>query len=392
MKNHSVLQERLQAKLPSSLGLYIHIPFCRERCQFCAFYVKPHYHEYVEAFLNGLAQEIDAYGELYGLNAIPVTSVYFGGGTPTALSAKQLVMVLDNIERIFRVSPEAELSIEAHPGTINFENLAVLYSRGFNRLSIGAQSFDDRELRQLGGRSESQTTEKAFELARQVGFKNINLDLMYGFPEHTLYSWEETLDYTINLNPTHVSCYAFTVEEGSYFYEKVLAREVHRPEEALQNDLGKFTVIILERKGYEQYEISNFCQSGFSCQHNLRYWTSEAYLGLGPSAQSYLSGVRFGNVGDLNSYCEILASGGLPFDNLEPLSIQEIQKERIVFGLRMRKGVSVEQVRLFSEQNYSWGQSLITLENQGFIAEEEGHIRLTAKGIQFADSVSVALI
>jgi len=362
------------------------------RCQFCAFYVKPYYQEYVHSYLNGLASELRAYGELYGLNTIPVTSVYFGGGTPTILSAKQLVAVFDDIERTFRLSAEAELSIEAHPDTINFENLTVLRSCGFNRLSMGAQSFDDHELHQLGGRSKSQTTETTFELARQVGFQNVNLDLMYGFPGHSLSSWEQSLDTTINLRPAHISCYAFTVEEGSNIYEKIHAGEVSEPEETLQNRLANLTGISLESKGYEQYEISNFSQPGFACQHNLRYWTGEAYLGLGPSAQSYLGGVRFGNVGDLNSYCEILANGELPFISLEPLSIQQIEKERIIFGLRMRKGVLVEQVRSLSEKNVAWGQSLIGLENQGLIAEEEGRIRLTMKGVQFADSVSVALI
>ena len=160
----------------------------------------------------------------------------------------------------------------------------------------------------------------------------------------------------------------------------------------MQNNLGKFTGISLERKGYEQYEISNFCQPGFACQHNLRYWMNEAYLGFGPSAQSYLSGARFGNVEDLNLYCETLDNGELPFNNLEPLSIQQIQKERIVFGLRMTKGVSVQEVRSFSEENFAWGQSLTILENEGLIAEEEGCIRLTSKGINFADSVAAALI
>ena len=258
MENHFLLEERLRTESTSSLGLYIHIPFCRVRCQFCAFYVKPDHREYVRAFLDGLAKEIDAYGELYSLKTIPVTSVYFGGGTPTVLSAKQLITVLDNIERTFRLSADAELSIEVHPNTINFENLTILRSRGFNRLSIGAQSFDDQELYQLGGRSESQTTVKAFKLARQVGFQNINLDLMYGFLGQTLSSWEQTLDATIDLRPNHVSCYAFMVEEGSSFYEKVIAGKVPEPEEALQNNLGKFTRISMERKGYEQYEISNF--------------------------------------------------------------------------------------------------------------------------------------
>ena len=201
---------------------------------------------------------------------------------------------------------------------------------------------------------------------------------MYGFLGHTLPSWEKTLDATINLKPTHVSCYAFTVEEGSYFYEKVLAGEVSEPEEALQNDLSKFTRISLERKGYEQYEISNFCQPGFACQHNLRYWNSEAYLGVGPSAQSYLGGVRFGNVEDLNLYCQSLVNSELPFNNFEPLSIQQIQKERIIFGLRMKRGVSVEQVQSFSEKNVAWVHALITLKNQGLTSNPSAPFKNTA--------------
>jgi len=387
-----VLKKSIHEKSNANLGVYIHIPFCRVRCQFCAFYVQTYRDEKVEAFLDGLDREIPLYGREMGFENIPVTSVYFGGGTPTVLSSRQLGHVLDEIRKWFVVAADAEISVEAHPGTVNRENLHVLRSQGFNRLSIGAQSFDDQELLQLGGRSVSLTTQTAMESARQAGFENISLDLMYGFPGHTADSWEQTLDATIALAPTHLSCYAFTVEEGSYFYDKVKHGTACPPDEAVQARLAMLTGEYLRAAGYEQYEISNFCQSGFACRHNLRYWQGESYLGLGPSSQSFVSGVRFGNVADLDSYCLALIQKELPIDHLEALKTQEIQREQIVFGLRTMRGVLRDQVGSLSERDVGWARAFSGLKVQGLLVEEEGYVRLTEKGIQFADTVAVALI
>jgi len=387
-----VLKKYIHQKSHPNLGVYIHIPFCRVRCQFCAFYVQTFREKKVQAFLDGLDREIHLYGREIGLENIPVTSVYFGGGTPTMLSASQLVQVFDEINKWFDVAADAEISLEAHPGTVDQQSVNMLRSRGFNRLSIGAQSFDDQELLQLSGRSTSRTTQTAMEFARQAGFENISLDLMYGFPGHTTDSWEQTLDATIALAPTHLSCYAFTVEEGSHFYDKVTHGTVCPPDEAVQARLAMFTGEYLKAAGYEQYEISNFCQSGFACRHNLRYWQGESYLGLGPSSQSFVSGVRFGNVADLDSYCLELIQKELPIDHLEALKTQEIRREQIVFGLRTIRGVLRDQVGYLLERDVGWARAFSGLKVQGLLVEEEGYVRLTKKGIQFADTVAVAMI
>lgn len=384
-----IIKNCICEKPTASLGLYIHIPFCRVRCQFCAFYVQTHREAQVQVFLTKLAHEIQLYGRAVGLGNIPISSVYFGGGTPTVLSAKQLVNVLDEIQRWFTVTDTAEISLEGHPGSINREDLEVLRSRGFNRISIGAQSFDDQELLQLGGRSLSRETEASVEYSRQAGFENISLDLMYGFPGHTTTSWNRTLEATLALTPTHLSCYAFTVEEGSHFYERVEQGTAFAPDEEVQASLAWLTVEYLEAVGYEQYEISNFCQPGFSCQHNLRYWQGESYLGLGPSAQSFVGGARFGNPSDLDIYC---AATDLPVEQLEVLDFQEIQREHIVFGLRTMQGVLQHQIDSLADINKDWGGTVLRLEKEGFLAEEKGYMRLTRKGMQFADTVSVALL
>ncbi len=386
------LKKCLEGQSVASLGLYIHIPFCRVRCQFCAFYVQLHHEERVQAFLMGLTHEMQLYGRDIGLGNIPVSSVYFGGGTPTVLSSTQLVGVLDDIQKWFAITDEAEISLEGHPGTINREDLQILRSRGFNRISLGAQSFDDQELLQLGGRAVSQATETAVAISRQAGFENISLDLMYGFPGHSTSSWQRTLKATLTLEPSHLSCYAFTVEEGSHFYNKVEQGAVLAPNEEVQASLALFTADYLNAAGYEQYEISNFCQPGFSCQHNLRYWQGESYLGLGPSAQSFVNGVRFGNPSDLDSYCVAIAQGELPVEEVDVLNSQEVHREYIVFGLRTMKGVLRKQVKLLSEINTEWGRAFHQLHKQGLLTEEEGYVRLTQKGLQFADTVAVALL
>lgn len=379
-----------QKSIPS-LGVYIHIPFCRVRCQFCAFYVQTYQNKKVQDFLEGLDREIHLYGEKIGFKGIPATSVYFGGGTPTVLSVQHLTQIFHSIQKWFAVSADAEISVEAHPAAVNFEDLKLLHSHGFNRISIGAQSFDDQELEKLGGRALSLATQKAVISARQAGFENISLDLMYGFPSHTCTSWHQTLKSAIALEPTHLSCYAFTVEEGSHFHDLV-QKGLVGPNESLQSDLAKFTIDFLENSGFVRYEISNFSKPDFACKHNLRYWQGEDYLGFGPSAQSFVSGARFGNEADLDSYCSTLVQEELPIEQLEVLTHQKLIRERIIFGLRTAKGVPCERVRTLFRKDTKWAGEFNGLKEQGLLAEEEGYVLLTEKGIQFADTVAVALL
>ena len=392
MMNIAEIRTRLHAIPNPSLGLYLHIPFCRVRCQFCAFYVQPQQEEKIHAFLEGLTTELQLYSQELGLGTIPVTTVYFGGGTPTALSVNQLAKILETIQQEFAVSSDAEISVEAHPGTVDLKSLETLRSKGFNRLSIGAQSFDDQELTQLGGRSMSEATNMAMNSARRAGFENLSLDLMYGFPGQTRESWQGTLDATVALKSNHLSCYAFTVEEGSHFHQKVQQGRAGSVDEEEQARLATITTQFLHQAGYNQYEISNFCQPGFACQHNLRYWQGESYLGMGPSAQSFVSGVRFGNIGDLDVYCRTLKQGTVPVDQWEILDCRQIQRERIVFGLRTIQGVNLQQIQSLEKSDPGWALAYQGMKAQELLTESEGIVRLTTKGTLFADTVAVALL
>jgi len=392
MMDLRTLTTSIQPTSDTSLGLYLHIPFCRVRCQFCAFYVETHQENKARAFLEHIGREIHLYSNEIGLGTLPVTSVYFGGGTPTALSARQLVHLFHQVREAFAVAADAEVSIEVHPGTVDVGMLSTLRSEGFNRLSIGVQSFDDQELMELGGRSKNKTTCTAIDLACQAGFDNINLDLMYGFPGHTTDAWQRTLEAAIAVNPHHLSCYAFTVEEGSHFHQKVMQGLTSPLDEESQVHLATVTSDVLESGGYVQYEISNFCRPGFACNHNLRYWQGQSYLGLGPSAQSFVGERRFGNVEDLELYGLALTQDELPVDDLEVLSSQKLQREQVLFGLRKIQGVPSMQVELLEREDQEWAFAFRGLQNQGFLTEEEGYIRLTKKGILFADTVAVALL
>ncbi len=373
------------------LGIYVHVPFCLARCRFCAFYMEMPREDRVQAFLNGLDEELCLYARDAGLRAIPVHTIYFGGGTPTTLTARQLIRVLHAVRRWFAVRDDAEISIEAHPGTVTPESLGALRQAGFTRLSVGGQSFDGRELRELGGRTFGGGVGQAIAWARSAGFTNISLDLLYGFPGQSMESWQRTLEEACAVSPAHVSCYAYTLEEGSPFYREVLRGKGSEPDPELQVALEEKAVEWFTAAGFERYEISNFCRPGYACRHNMRYWQMQAYLGLGPSAQSSLGRVRFGNAANLEWYADSLKRGTLPLDEMTCLSPGQVDRERFIWGLRMLSGV-----RLAASEH---GQTptllriIRQLREEGLLrVEGRGRVRLTDRGIRYADTVAVALL
>ena len=374
-----------------NLGIYVHVPFCRTRCRFCAFYMEMLREDRVETFLDGLDHELCLYARDVGLRKIPVQTIYFGGGTPTTLTSRQLIRVLNAIRRWFAVRDEAEVSIEVHPGTVTPESLGALREAGFTRLSVGGQSFDQNELRELGGRTFGGGIRQAIAWARSAGFTNISLDLIYGFPGHSMESWQRTLDASLALSLTHVSCYAYTLEDGSPFYREVMRGKGSEPDQEFQVALEERAVERLADAGFERYEISNFCRPGYECRHNLRYWQAQAYLGLGPSAQSSLGHARFGNVANLEWYADSLKRGTLPLDEITSLSRDQVDRERVIWGLRMLSGV-----RLAPSENCQKPtllQMIRRLREDGLLrVEGQGRVRLTDLGIRYADAVAVALL
>lgn len=373
------------------LGIYVHVPFCRARCRFCAFYMEMPRGNRVHTFLAGLEHELRLYARDVGLRTIPVRTIYFGGGTPTTLTSRQLTRILNAIRRWFAVEDDAEVSIEVHPGTVTPESLGALRQAGFTRLSVGGQSFDQGELRELGGRTFGGGVGQAIAWARSAGFTNISLDLMFGFPGQSMESWQRTLEAALAVSPTHLSCYAYTLEEGSPFYREVTRGKGSGPDQEFQVALEESAVERVAASGFARYEISNYCRPGYECRHNMRYWQVRAYLGLGPSAQSCLGHARFGNVANIEWYAESLKRGTLPLDEITCLSHDQVDRERLIWGLRMLSGVRLKSME--NRQKTGLLQTIRQLREEGLLqVEEQGRVRLTDSGIRYADTVAVALL
>jgi len=371
------------------LGLYIHVPFCRTRCHFCAFYLQIHREDRGRDYLVSLEREVRLHAAVGTLRGRTLETVYFGGGTPTALSPEQLLGILGTVRRHLNVQGRAEITIEAHPDTVTHAGLRSLWEAGFNRISFGAQSMDEQELLQVGRRTGGRHTVAAVELARRVGFGNINLDLIYGLPGQTLESWRTTLDETVALAPTHVSCYAFTIEPHTRFAVDLHRGDIREPDATLQNSMEEEAAERLTKAGLHRYEISNYARPGYACAHNLLYWTGAEYLGLGPSAQSFLDGYRFGNVEDLAAYSSALAAGRLPIQERESLSLRQQQREAFIFGLRRTDGTRPGSALT---EDHEWAIRVEHLLSQGLLEKRDGRLRLTPLGIRFADTVAAELI
>jgi len=373
------------------VGLYLHVPFCRTRCHFCAFTLQIHRADRVGRYLGSLSREIQLHAEKHSLAGRRLDTVYFGGGTPTTLEASQLTGVLQNVRDSFGVNEGAEISIEAHPDTVTEDSLGRLAEAGFTRISFGAQSMDDEELLQIGRRTSGSRTQGAVRMARAAGFTNINLDLIYGVPGQSLEGWLATLEDVLALDPAHLSCYALTVEEKTRLHLDVRRGNVMEPDASLQNDMENAAAGRLAAAGFARYEISNYARPGFACRHNLLYWEGQDYLGLGPSAQSYLDGRRFGNTESVQDYDLTLERGRLPVAESELLTADQRERERVVFGLRLIQGVEQGLLR-HEPPDGTWRQALDQLTRRGLLEERAGRIRLTDEGRRYADSVAVELL
>ena len=376
---------------PSRLGLYIHIPFCRSRCHFCAFYLQIYRVDRAQDYLTALFREIQLHAEQRTLGDRRLDTVYFGGGTPTTLQPSALCEILACIQSSFGLQPDAEISVEAHPDTVTTEGLSRLVNAGFSRISFGVQSLDDDELAGMGRTSLPDRTSTAVASARDAGFANMSLDLMFGLSGQTLKSWQSSLAQAIAFNPTHLSCYALTVEEGTRLIVDIRRGDCAHPEDALQNAMEDEAVKQLTAAGFTRYEISNYCRPGYACRHNKLYWQGGEYLGLGPSAQSYVDGARFGNVEDLKPYQDLLAAGCLPIAERERLDPERRHREALVFGLRLTEGIPIDSIQA-SNLDADCKAKMAQLLNEGWLEETSGRMKLTASGRRFADSIAVELL
>ena len=375
-----------------SLELYVHIPFCVRKCEYCDFLSAPAGADTQQEYVRNLLLEIAQKG--VHCTDYEVITIFFGGGTPSILKAGWIADILDAIHRNFKVRKDAEITIECNPGTLTFEKLSIYKSAGINRISVGLQSASDAELRELGRIHTYEDFLKSYDLIRKKGFSNINIDLMAALPGQTLKSYEQTLRRVLALKPEHISAYSLIIEEGTPFYEKYEADELLRekgekpqmlPSEETERLMYERTKELLLAHGYERYEISNYARRGYACRHNIGYWRRENYLGFGLGSASLLENERFHNTTDLTDY---LGGDYLAYEQ-EKLDKKSQMEEFMFLGLRMTEGISTECFR----QTFGLTVELVygpVLEQQiadQLLRKEDGRIFLTERGLDVSNYV-----
>ncbi|MGE0494421.1 MAG: radical SAM family heme chaperone HemW [Vulcanimicrobiota bacterium] len=325
----------------AGLALYLHFPYCRSRCTYCDFnaHAAPETPEpqarYIAALLTDIANQPDH----------AIETIFLGGGTPSLNRAQDLVAVLEACRRQFRLSPQAEVTMEANPGTVDEAKLAAVRAAGINRLSLGVQSFEPHLLKLLNRIHDVGEVEEAVAAARRVGFDNLSLDLIYGLPQQTVAGWEHTLTKAIECQPEHLSVYQLTVEPSTRLEAQIANGELSLPEEEVMLAMDALTQTRLATAGYRRYEISNWSRPGRDCRHNLIYWRDEQYLGLGCGAVSYLDGWRSKRIMHPHYYCAAIESGRNPLSEGERLGTEKALKDTVMLGLRTLEGLPLERLR-----------------------------------------------
>jgi len=371
-------------KLPQTsgretLGIYIHIPFCRSKCDYCDFYSLAGREDRMDAYQKALLAHIAETAPL--AQGIPVDTIYFGGGTPSFYGDKRLRELLAAIRKQFQVAENAEVTLEANPDSVDLKSLRRLRKAGFNRISIGMQSACPEELAAIRRPHTAKQVDEAVAAAKKARFKNLSLDLIYGLPGQTMDSWKATVEHALSLIPRHLSCYGLKVEEGTPLAARVAEGE-QLPDDDTQADLYLWTVGRLQRAGLPQYEISNFAKPGFESRHNLRYWLTKPYIGFGPGAHSDFGGRRYSFVRDLDGYIDGVLRGGAIIDSEELIPQRERGGEYLMLRLRTARGIEEWEYRGNYFMDFApLERRLEEFQTQGWAKKtEEGRWRLTPRG------------
>ena len=361
------------------LGIYIHIPFCRSKCDYCDFYSLAGRQDRMDDYQKALLAHIAETSPL--AKGIPVDTIYFGGGTPSFYGEKRLRELLGAIQKQFDVDKNAEITTEANPDSVDLKMLRRLRKAGFNRLSMGMQSAFPEELQAIHRPHTVKQVDEAVAAARKAKFKNLSLDLIYGLPGQTEESWRATVEHALSLIPQHLSCYGLKVEEGTPLAQRVAAGE-ELPDDDMQADLYLWTVGRLDRAGYPQYEISNFAKTGFESRHNLRYWLTKPYIGFGPGAHSDFGGRRYSFTRDLEGYIDGVLKGGNIIDSEELIPQRERGGEYLMLRLRTARGIEEWEYRRAYFMDFApLEKRLEEFRAQGWAEKtEEGRWRLTPRG------------
>lgn len=373
-------------------SLYIHIPFCTAKCNYCSFTSYVGLEHLLERYIDALFMEMRSLAS--STRVAPLETLFLGGGTPSLLSSRQLARLLEGTLAIFPAQEGAEISIEINPGTVERAKLLVFKAAGITRLSFGVQSFVDKELREIGRIHTASEAQVALAMAAEIGFSHISLDLMYGLPGQTPKSWRQSLEMAISLGVGHLSLYHLTLEDKTPFQEMVAAGTLVLPPEEELEDMDTITTQLMTSSGLVQYEISNYARDGQYCRHNIVYWENGQYLGVGAAAVSFIGGERRRNVARPVSYCERLEAGEPVVSERETLPLEASFRESVIMGLRLNRGVSVQVLR----QRYGihiedyYGKTLEDLIGGGLVLLQGGRLMLSKRGRSFANVVMADLV
>lgn len=372
--------------LNGALGIYVHIPFCKVKCSYCAFVSQVCDSSVQQHYVAALCREISAVG---GDFSVPVDTVFFGGGTPSVLAAADLAAVLQAVRRSFRVTVDAEVSLEANPGTIGPESLHQLRRSGFNRLSLGIQSLDDTVLEAIGRIHRAEEAVAAVRQARGAGFGNIGVDLMYGLPRQDPASWRETLERTVALQPDHISAYGLKLEDGTPLKASVEEGRTTLPPEEQEEEMYDFLNRFLPEHGYYRYEISNFAKAGHECRHNMKYWRYRPYRGFGAAAHSFDGRSRFSNTEDIAAYVRLAEAGQSPEAFRETPDLPTAMAEYVFLALRTSQGLSPADFsrRFGDEFPQRFLSTARRLAAEGLMQESADGWRLTDRGFKLSNPV-----
>lgn len=369
------------------LALYLHIPFCAAKCAYCDFASYPGREDVWEEYTNLLSGELRAWKE--ELSEYEAATVFFGGGTPSLIPAEKIARLMDNVRSCVDVRADAEVTIESNPGTLTKEKLRLYRGSGINRISIGAQAMDDRLLRALGRIHTSDQVCEAVSMAREAGFENLSLDLMYALPEQSADDWMKTLERAVRLQPEHLSAYSLIVEEGTPMAGRVESGAAVVPDDDAVVEMQRTAVQYLAEAGYHRYEISNYAKDGCECRHNIVYWQRGEYLGVGCAAHSMMKETRFENPRSLKEYL----SGVRKLD-VTPLTREDAMEETLMLSTRMCRGLDLAAwQRNFGEDFAAKrAKKLAQLEKMGLVRIADGFMQLTRTGLELQNAVVVELM
>lgn len=381
-----------------NVGLYIHIPFCKQKCQYCDFNSYAGKENLIETYMKWVEFELKGVGEGNRVDyennlddLIVVKSIYIGGGTPSFIDSKYIEKIMEIVKECYTIDSNAEITIEVNPGTVSKKKLETYLNSGINRISIGLQSTHNEILSKLGRVHSYEEFLYTYNLARKVGLKNINVDLMLGLPNQSLNDLQESITEVVNLEPEHISVYSLIIENGTPFCEKLEKQEIALPSDELERAMYWETKRKLEKAGYTHYEISNFAKSGFESKHNLSCWNQEEYIGIGASAHSYTNNVRYSNIDSIEDYIRNYENGN-EIDNFvfhEKQNKESKMKEFMMLGLRKIQGIHIQDFKNKFGENpiYLYKKELEKLVNEELLEIDGDIIKLTDKGIDLANLV-----